>query len=106
MLGKGSSPEHDGHGTGSPGHWSWSQVLEFRVHLDNTFRCTVWILGGPAWSWKLDSMVLEGIFQLSIYYDSMILSCNVDRRGQTAWEHEVRVSGSRMEDLRFFILLS
>lgn len=76
------------------------------MHLDNTCRCTIWILGSPVWSWELDSMILEGIFLLSIYYDSMILSCSMDRRGQSAWEHEVRVSGSRMKDLIFFTPLS
>lgn len=30
MLGKGSSPEGSGHGTGCPGQWSWSQAAEIQ----------------------------------------------------------------------------
>ena len=72
MSGKGSSPgggwaleqapQGSGHGP---------KLLEFKKRLDNALSHTVWFLGGPVWSQELDSMILMGLFQLRISYDSI-----------------------------------
>lgn len=49
-----------------------SEMLKLRKHLDITLRHRVWILGGAVWSQGLDLMILVGLFQLRISYDSMI----------------------------------
>ena len=40
--------------------------------LDNSQRCLVWFLCDPEWSQELDLIFLVGLFQLSIFSDSMI----------------------------------
>ena len=72
MSGKGSSPgggwaleqapQGSGHGP---------KLLEFKKHLDNALSHTVRFFGGPVWSQELDSMILMGLFQLRISYDSI-----------------------------------
>ena len=48
----------------------------------------VWILGGSVWSQELD-LILEGPFQLRIFFHSRVLNCISQFRPVT-----VRVSGS------------
>lgn len=60
-----------GHGTGCPGKWAQPQV--FRQHLDSALRNRVWILGGPVLSQDYNSMILVGLFQIRIFYNSVIL---------------------------------
>jgi len=51
------------------------ELMEFREHLDNTFRHRVGILGGAVWSQELDSwMILVGPFRLRIFCECMIPS--------------------------------
>ena len=35
------------------------ELPEVTEHLDNSLRCRVWILDGPAWSQELDLMILD-----------------------------------------------
>lgn len=71
-LGKGTLPECDGHGTGSPGQWAWPQAPEFKECLDSSLRHWVWILGSVLWSQELVSMILVRPFQPMMVYDSMV----------------------------------
>lgn len=61
-----------GPGTGCPGQWSGSQVLESKECLDNILRHWVWILGGLVWSQQLDLEILVGPFQLRVFYDLLV----------------------------------
>jgi len=78
-LGTGAAPEGSGHRTGCPGQRpQWGTVCtapvpEFMVHLHSAPRRRVRILSGPAWSQKLDLMILVSPFQLSIFSYPMIL---------------------------------
>lgn len=46
-------------------------LSEFKKGLDNAFRHGVGFLGCPAQGQQLDSMILMGLFQLRIFYDSI-----------------------------------
>ena len=50
------------------------ELLEFKECLGNTVRHWVWTLCGPVWSLELDSMILEGLFQLQIFCYSVVPS--------------------------------
>jgi len=66
-LGKESAPEGGGHGTGCPGQRARPQAI--RVQKASGHR--VWILGDAVWSQEVDSVILVGLFQLAIFYDSV-----------------------------------
>jgi len=44
---------------------------EFKKHLDKALRHRAWFLGGPVWSQELNLIILRGLFQLGIFYDSV-----------------------------------
>ena len=71
-LGKGSAPEGGGHGTACPGQraWPWAAGAQGTFgQCSHTHR--IWILCGAVWIWELDSVILVGLFQIVIIYDSM-----------------------------------
>lgn len=73
ILGKGSSPEGDGHGTGSLGQCSWPKAFK------QCCRHRVWFLGGLVWSQEMDLMVL-GVFPAGVvlwFYETSFLSAYV-----------------------------
>ena len=45
MLGKGSSPENGGHGTGFPGHWAQSQATRVQEAFGQCSQTSGWNLG-------------------------------------------------------------
>lgn len=51
-------PESSGHGTECPGQWAQPRAAGAQGALNNALTHQVWVLGGPAWSQKLDSMIL------------------------------------------------
>ena len=71
-LRTGSAPEGGGHGIGCPGLWPWSQVPEFKEHLDTALRHRVWIWGGAVQSQELNSVILGCLFQVKIFHDSVM----------------------------------
>ena len=65
-------PEGAGHGTGCPGQWARPSAPEFKEHLDSALRHRVSISNGAVWSLELDSVILVGLFELRMFYDSII----------------------------------
>lgn len=59
------APQGSGHG---------SKLQEFKENLDIAFRHRIGILGVPVWHQGLDSMNLESLFQLGIFYDRNVPS--------------------------------
>lgn len=57
---------------GCLGQQAQPQVPELMEHWNTILTYRGWILGGPVWSWRLDSMFLEVPSKLGY---SMILCC-------------------------------
>lgn len=57
--------------TGSPEQWT-SRLIEFKKCLGSAVRNIFWFLGSSMQSQELDFMTLVGIFQLRMFYYSMI----------------------------------
>ena len=98
--------------------WSWKMLIFFGLPialmtfitfsgalLIYVLRHTVWSLGGPVWSQKLDSMISTGPFQLGLFCDSMYYPLTCRKTGiQDGFDRE-RIAFLKISFVIFSTLL-